>query len=853
MNKNYSIRLFIFFALLINASSHYSYAQKSDSIPEKPRIVRVVNTMESRIEYSCRDSIYADLRNNKITLYGEAKLVTEGITMTADLIEMDTEKNEVYCTYTLDKEGNRVGIPKFEDGSESFTAATIRYNFDTEKGYIQELKTSQDELHLHMGTSKRHPNDHVHFINGKVTTCDLDHPHFHFHLSKAVLVPNERIATQRMNLWVKDVPTPIGLPFSVIPMRGGDEPETGGLLFPQIVPTSAFGMGLQDLGYYFPIKQSDEVQTTFYGSIYSQGTFELRNLTDYKKRYKFTGNTNIGYSSFRRPFPQDSIRSQKIVVQWNHQQEAKANPYWRFNSRVNFQSDNNGQNTLDPISDQFFQNSFNSDINLTRSFPTLPITMGLKTALRQNSASGNFDTDLPTFTMNVNRFFPFKGLRKSSIGGEKFYEKIAMTFNTEARNRALFSDELIQQRRYDLIEKQFQNGINSNARVIFAQPLFNQLLTSTFSMNYNMRVNFQQIRKNYDFVAEELVIDTLRQAGISQDMSANVDLSTNLYAYYRFAWDKDLKMRHVITPNISFRYTPNTSSFITGDAGPQGQEISYSPYERSLYREASGREMSVINYSVNNTFEIKRKAKRDTLEEFERIRIVDRFVISGNYDMLRDSMKLSPTRLAANVAPIPGVNIVTSADFSPYAWDEVTGTTKSTFAKDEGLGMGRFTSFSIQTGYTFAPRASQEKVRENQDEMNQFWEADLQHFMMHPYEIIDFEIPWKFTVSWNLYYNLNTNPQVYIQNRYRQTQNLSFNGDVSFTKRWKATLNANYDVVTNQLTQARISANRDMHCWVLGFFWTPVGGQKSFLVSFRATSSLFEAAKVELRKPPEFL
>jgi hypothetical protein len=44
-----------------------------------------------------------------------------------------------------------------------------------------------------------------------------------------------------------------------------------------------------------------------------------------------------------------------------------------------------------------------------------------------------------------------------------------------------------------------------------------------------------------------------------------------------------------------------------------------------------------------------------------------------------------------------------------------------------------------------------------------------------------------------------------------------------------------------------------MHCWQLAFYWTPVGGQQSFLIRFNATSALFQSAKLELRKPPEFL
>ena len=853
MNKKYSIKYFIFVTLLITQLYQNSYAQIDKNTDDKPRIVRVDNSMESPVSYSCRDSIYADLESDKISLFGEAKIVYEGIIMTADLIEFDMEKKEVFCIYTIDEEGERVGIPKFEEGEESFTAATIRYNFETQKGFIEELKTNQEELFLHMGKAKRHPNDYVHFIDGKVTTCDLDEPHFHFNLSKAVMVPEERIATGPMNLWVKGVPTPVGLPFSSLPMKG-EEQETGGLIFPQVVPTSQFGMGFQDLGYYFPIEQSDEIHTTFYGSLYSQGTFEIRNETEYKKRYKHRGIMNLSYGSFRQPFPNDSIRAQKIMIQWTHQQEAKANPYWRFNSRVNFQSDNDGQTTLDPLADQYFQNNFNSDINLTRSFPTLPITMGLKTALKQNSVSGNLDLDLPTYTMNANRFFPFKVFRSDAVGAEKWYEKIGMTYGLEARNRGVIGDSLVNNREFDLMMKQFQNGINQNVRLITAIPMFNQILTFSPSISYNNRINFQQIERSYDPVLDQQIVDTLNRAGMSHDGSLSLDFSTNLYAYYRFAWDKDLKMRHVITPTITFRYAPNMSSFRTENVGPQGQQISYSPYERSLYREPAGRDVGVLRYNINNTFELKRRAKKDTLEDFERIRIIDALTISGDYDVFKDSMLFSPVKLNARISPNNSLSIVAGANFSVYGWDEVTGRDKADFARDLGQGWGRFSRSELSVTYTFASEESKEKIEKNQEDFSTHWEADFQYYAMRPHEIIDFDIPWKVNLSYNLYYDLNSNnEQAYAQSRYRETQSLTISGDVSLTKRWKLAINSNYDVTSAQMTQTRISLNRDMHCWQLGFFWTPVSGQQSFLIRFNATAQLFQAAKVELRKPPEFM
>ncbi|MGM0479986.1 MAG: putative LPS assembly protein LptD [Bacteroidota bacterium] len=823
------------------------YAQDTTKVTSKKRIYRTDNSMDAPITYSCTDSIRADFTTDIISLYGSAEVVYDGITLTADLIEMDTEKKEVYAIYRYDADSNRVGIPKFKEGSEEFTAASIRYNFDTEKGYIEELKTQQDEMYLHMGTAKRQQNEHIHFTEGKFTTCELDEPHFHFQLSKAVMVPEERIATGPMNLHVKSIPTPLGLPFSVIPTK---ERESSGLMFPMIAPTSQYGFGIQDIGYYFPIKQSEEIQTTVYGSIYSQGTFELRNQTDYKRRYKFSGNLNLSYRSFKRPFPNDTNRRRKIEVQWNHQQERKANPYWQFNARVNFQSDNNGQTDLDPLSDQYFQNNFNSDINLVRTFPTKPITIGLKTALKQNSSSEQVDIDLPTLSVNVNRFFPFKGLN-NGVGKERFYEKIGLQYSLEGKNRGLVDNSLLENRQFDMIQNQFQNGIRQNARMNYPLQLFNQIVTLNTSADYTLRTNFQSIEKNYNPTSGAVENDTLRGAGFSQDLSFSSELSTNLYAYYSFLGNPDMKMRHVMTPRVSFRFQPDLSSFVTETLGPNDEEITYSPYEASLYSGGVGRQVGQINYSINNTFEIKHPNRKDTTEEFSKKRIIDAFSISGNYDIFKDTMKLSDVSLKLRVTPFTGLNFVSSGSFSPYAFNE-ENQDYNEYAWNADQGMGRFRQIDLSTTYTFASKKSKEKIDKNQEEIGNQWGSDFQYYTMNPHDLIDFDIPWKINLTHSWFFNLNTDITEEDNREYSQRQNLKMSGDVSFTERWKMGFNSSYDIEGAELTQTRISLNRDMHCWQLAFYWTPLG-QQSFMVRFNATSALFQSAKLELRKPPEFL
>jgi hypothetical protein len=88
---------------------------------------------------------------------------------------------------------------------------------------------------------------------------------------------------------------------------------------------------------------------------------------------------------------------------------------------------------------------------------------------------------------------------------------------------------------------------------------------------------------------------------------------------------------------------------------------------------------------------------------------------------------------------------------------------------------------------------------------------------------------------------------------YKSIQTIAATGDVSFTKRWKIATTTNFDLETKRITNTRLTLSRNMHCWALSFNWTPIGNNKSFQLSIRNTSSMFQSAKIEIRKPPVFL
>lgn len=841
--KKHSILLVITLTLLTMLLPQHAFNQIRDTL------VLNESAVDKPIFYSASDSIYSDLRKKQIHLYNNAKVDNGEIKIDAGYILIDLNKNEVYATHLYDKDSNRIQLPKFSDGSEEMTASSIRYNFTTEKGYIEEVAIQQDENFLYMEIAKRHSNEQVHFKKGRFTTCDLEEPHYHFQLSKAVMIPEKRIVSGPMNLWVKGVPTPLGLPFSVIPQV---EEKSKGLIFPEIELLSAYGFGLKDLGYYIPI--NDRLQTTFYGTLYSRGSWGIRNQTDYAKRYKYAGKFELGFQQLKSGFP-SNINNNRMNLTWIHNKNPKSSPYWKFTSNVNFISDNNSKTDLDLSTDDYFQNSFNSDINITRSFPSKPVVAGAKISLRQNGISQNISLTAPIVNVNVSRVFPFKNLVSGNGAWAQIVSRLGVTYSFEGQNRTLFGDSLLDDFDYNRISDQFMNGISQSASIQTTAGLFNNTWKLTPSVNYSNKINFQQIEKSYDPLENNTAIDTVARYGMSHTVSMNTQLTTTLFSYYKFIGKKEPLLRHVLTPSFTFSYIPNLAYNITDSIGVDMAPVTYSPYERSLYSSSAntGKDQALLRFGFNNTFELKRKSDKDTITGFKKTRIIDALAITGSYDFSKDSMNLSDIKVSMRINPVTWLNFVANSSFSPYGWVDSTGVKLGKYASTTNGVLGRFISNNLSTSITFTSKESRSKLNDNVGAVATNWNSDYEYFLLHPERVVSFEIPWKVSLSHVYQINANQSRSTTTPDKWTQVQTLMLNGDVSFTKRWKLVTAINFDLKTKDITNARFALTRDMHCWALAFNWTPIGGNKSFLFSVRSTSKLFTDAKLELRKPPAFL
>ena len=340
---------------------------------------------------------------------------------------------------------------------------------------------------------------------------------------------------------------------------------------------------------------------------------------------------------------------------------------------------------------------------------------------------------------------------------------------------------------------------------------------------------------------------------MSHNLSLNTQLTTVVYTYYKFVGKNKPLLRHILTPSFGYQYIPalnKTYSYLNSN----GDEVRYSIFEKSLYKSAGLKDQSIFNFALNNTFELKRKSAKDTITGYKKTRLIEALTFSGNYDFLKDSMKLSFLNIDLRISPADFFSIVVTSSYSFYDWDDVTGKNINAFALRSRNTLGRFMSLSFNPMFTITSKKSREVMQENKDRFANNWTADFQYYSLHPELFVDFQIPWKINLNYVYAITANQSKNMNIPDgmrNYLPIHTLYMNGDISFTKRWKLVANVYFDLKQMQVTNANLNFTRDMHCWRLAFNWTPIGTNKSFLLTIASTSNLFKDAKLDFRKPPE--
>ncbi|MBQ1731290.1 MAG: LPS-assembly protein LptD, partial [Bacteroidales bacterium] len=778
------------------------------------------------VYYNSDDSLLNDMKNRKAFLYGNAVVKYEDMTINAAFIEVDLDKKEVYAYGRTDGD-SIVGKPEFNQGDETFVADTIRYNFNSKKGIIKNVTTVYDGAYLIGGKTKLHENKHIHMTHGKFTTCDLPDPHFYFNLSKAIVIPDDKIISGPANLVVEDVPTPIGIPFGFFPNKKGG---TSGIIIPEFGDEENRGFFLRNGGYYWAI--NDYVDLTVLGDIYSKGSWGAGMIMNYKLRYKFNGSLSFKYN--RNLFGYRGLSnfsaSNQYALRWKFTQDSKANPNSTFSADVNMSStDYDKYNSYNV--NNYMTSTKQSSVSYSYVFPNTPLSMSVALKHSQNSNTGSIDLTLPEFAFNMSRIYPFK--RKKAVGKSRFYEKISIAYTMNATNKIRTNDADFFNIPYDSIT----NGIIHRIPINASFKLF-KYTTLTPSFNYNERWYFKRFSKQWNDSENLLETDYASTFARVWDYNASLSWSTTIYGMFNFRKGKVKALRHVFSPNVSFSYVP--------DFGKEKYKY-YGTYSRVMYNNSTGQYDTVsnmysmfeglpygtpnkggsgtVNINLGNNLEMKLRNLKDTTKDNMKIKLLESFNISTNYNIFADSLRWAPISITARTR-IKVVDISFNTTLDPYAIAQNEYGTyqriNKALVKTNGH-LVRMTIGYLTVGFSLNSKARDKKIAEQQESL-----YDI--IYGYPNSYVDFNVPWNLRVSYTFRY---TKPY----DEMKITQTLNVSGELNITKKWKISVATGYDFEAKKMSPTTIDIYRDLHCWEMSLHVVPFGQHKSYAFQINVKAS----------------
>lgn len=536
--------------------------------------------LEAPVIYESTDSMVFTL-GGTATLYGSGKVNYQKIELAAEVISMNLDSSTVHAYGIEDSTGVIKGKPVFKDGDTSYDTKLISYNFKSKKAGISDIVTQQGEGYVTGKKAKKGANDEIFMEDGRYTTCDHhDHPHFYMQLTKAKVRPKKNVVTGPAYLVVEDVPLPIAVPFFFFPFSSS---YSSGFIMPTYMDDSNRGFGLAEGGYYFAI--SDMMDLKFTGDIFTKGSWRLSGLTNYNRRYKYSGMVQADYQVTKtgdKGMPDYAVAKDFKVV-WSHRQDPKASPNTTFSASVNFSTSSYERSNIGNLynAQAMTQNTKTSSISYSRSFPDIGLTLSGTSNIAQTMRDSSIAVTLPDLNITLNRLFPFK--RKKAAGAERWYEKISVSYSGRFTNSIRTKDD----RLFKAGISDWEHSMNHNIPVSATFTLLKYIQLSP-SVNYTERWYTRKVNQTYNPEKNALdpaLKDTINGFYRVANYSASLSMSTKLYGMYKplFMKKKEMQIRHVFTPQVSLSGAPSFSKYWKEYTDNNGMTQYYSPFSGQPY------------------------------------------------------------------------------------------------------------------------------------------------------------------------------------------------------------------------------------------------------------------------------
>lgn len=810
------------------------------------------NGIDAPVKYSAEDSLVYDAESGTAYLYGNSKVDYENMKLTSDKVHMNLDKSTVRATGTIDStaEGGIKGKPVFTMGKDEYKSDTMAFNFKSKKGLIKGVYTEQQDGFLSGEVGKRDSTGSIYLQHGRYTTCDKPHPDFYIALSRAKVRPGKDVVFGPAYLVVADVPLPLAIPYGFFPFS---KKYSSGFIMPSYGDESDRGFYLRDGGYYFAI--SDKWDLKLLGEIYTKGSWGVSAASNYRKRYRYSGSFLFSYQDSKtgdKGLP-DFAEQESFKIQWNHRQDPKANPYSSLAASVNFATSSYERNNLNSMYNPqtLTQSTRTSSVSWSTGFSSIGLSLSATTNLAQNMRDSSIQITLPDLNISLSRFYPFK--RKHLVGKERWYEKISMSYTGQLANSiSTKEDKLL----HSNLIKDWKNAFQHTIPVQANFTLFNYI-NVTPSFNFTDRMYSKKVTRGWDnTLQKEVVRDTIYGFHNVYNWSMNVGASTKLYGFWvpnrKLFGDKIQAIRHVITPQVSFSYSPNFGarrygyydSYQYTDASGNVKLVEYSPYQDELYSVPGKYKTEMISWDVSNNIEMKIKSDKDTTG-YKKISIIDELGASMSYNAAADYHRWSDLSMRLRLKWWKNYTFSMNAQFATYAY-ELDANGKPYVGNHTEWGYGRlprFQGMSQNFSFTLNPEKlkkwfgrkddkDDDKVSVDSDGLDTNIESNMDDDLekgkyaakkkrgniaeTDDDGYMSFNMPWSLTIGYGITMRENTAGRFNTKTMrypYKFTQTLNFSGNIRISDGWNINFSSGYDFENHAMSMTTASLSRDLHCF----------------------------------------
>ena len=810
------------------------------------------NGIDAPVKYSAEDSIVYDAASGTAYLYGNSKVDYENMKLASDKVHMNLDNSTVRATGTADStaEGGIKGKPVFTMGKDEYQSDTMAFNFKSKKGLIKGIYTEQQDGFLSGEVGKRDSTGAVFLQHGRYTTCDKPHPDFYIALSRAKVRPGKDVVFGPAYLVVADVPLPLAIPYGFFPFS---KKYSSGFIMPSYGDESDRGFYLRDGGYYFAI--SDKWDLKLIGEIYTKGSWGVSAASNYRKRYRYSGSFLFSYQDSKtgdKGLP-DFAEQESFKIQWNHRQDPKANPYSSLAASVNFATSSYERNNLNSLYNPqtLTQSTRTSSVSWNTNFSSIGLSLSATTNLAQNMRTSSIQITLPDLNISLSRFYPFK--RKHLVGKERWYEKISMSYTGQLANSISTTEDKIL---HSNLIKDWKNAFQHTIPVQANFTLFNYI-NVTPSFNFTDRMYSKKVTRGWDnTLQKEVVRDTTYGFHNVYNWSMNVGASTKLYGFWvpnrKLFGDKIQAIRHVITPQVTFSYSPNFGarrygyydSYQYTDASGNVKLVEYSPYQDELYSVPGKYKTEMISWDVSNNIEMKIKSDKDTTG-YKKISIIDELGASMSYNAAADYHRWSDLSMRLRLKWWKNYTFSMNAQFATYAY-ELDANGKPYVGNHTEWGYGRlprFQGMSQNFSFTLNPEKlkkwfgrkddkDDDKVSVDSDGPDTNIESNMDDDLekgkyaakkkrgniaeTDDDGYMSFNMPWSLTIGYGITMRENTAGRFNTKTMrypYKFTQTLNFSGNIRISDGWNINFSSGYDFENHAMSMTTASLSRDLHCF----------------------------------------